>query len=268
MIMDLHIHPISTTSRPVMLFIAENDMSVASRTVDLMAGEDLPAPFLAINPNGLVPVLVDGTFLAESSAPCERRANVTDPEPRTRARLVLTAILLAAFTASTVHAEGAKFPPELDAVRSALAKYADPVVAVRDGYFSTLGCVYYRDGGMGIHFINPALLGSKPDPMKPQLLLYEPEGGKLRLVGAEWLIPLATGVKERPTLFGHAFDGPMEGHEPLMPKDLHRYDLHVWLFKENPAGTFAVVNPTVRCDGYDYAFPEEPPVQVAQLGAY
>jgi len=131
-----------------------------------------------------------------------------------------------------------------------------------------LCCVYYRDGGMGIHFINPALLGPQPDPMKPQFLLYEPEGGKLRLVGAEWFIPLATGVKERPTLFGHAFDGPMEGHEPLMPKDLQHYDLHIWLFKENPAGMFAVVNPTVRYDGYDYAFREEPPMQVAHPGAH
>ena len=185
-----------------------------------------------------------------------------------RARLMLAANLLAAFTASAVHAESAKPPPELDAVRGALAKYADPVVAVRDGYFSTLGCVYYREGGMGIHFINPALIGPQLDPMKPQLLLYEPEGGKLRLVGAEWFIPLATGVKERPALFGHPFDGPMEGHEPLMPKDLQHYDLHVWLFKDNPAGTFAVVNPTVRCDGYDYAFPEEPPMQVAHPGAH
>ena len=49
-------------------------------------------------------------------------------------------------------------------------------------------------------------------------------------------MPLATGVKERPQLFGRPFDGPMEGHHPLMPRDLHHYDLHVWLWKDNPAG--------------------------------
>ena len=42
-------------------------------------------------------------------------------------------------------------PPELKKVRSALEKYQDPVVAIHDGYHSTLGCVEYAEGGMGIH---------------------------------------------------------------------------------------------------------------------
>ena len=32
----------------------------------------------------------------------------------------------------------------------------------------------------------------------------------------------------------------MEGHEPLMPHGMHHYDLHVWLWKENPAGLFQI----------------------------
>ena len=148
-------------------------------------------------------------------------------------------------------------PPEWEKVRAALEKYRDPYVAVRDGYLSTIGCVHYPKpggagqiafptGGMGIHFLNPELIGPVPDPMRPTILLYEPSGDKLRLVGAEWFIPLSTGVKERPTLFGQPFDGPMEGHEPLMPH-VHRYDLHVWLWKENPAGLFKPTNPTLTC---------------------
>jgi hypothetical protein len=156
-----------------------------------------------------------------------------------------------------------KLSPELEGVRDQLAKYQDPVAAVHDGYFSTLGCVYYKDGAMGVHFLNPALISPKPDPSKPQILVYEPVGDKLRLVAAEWLIPLATGIKERPTLFGQPFNGPMEGHEPLMTHKLHHYDLHVWLFKDNPTGVFAVTNPTVSCDNYGYAFLEEPPAIVA-----
>ncbi|MBW8268079.1 hypothetical protein [Caldovatus aquaticus] len=156
-----------------------------------------------------------------------------------------------------------ELPPELAAVRDALRKYEDPVVAVRDGYFSTLGCVEYAEGGMGVHFLNAALLGPTPDPMRPQILVYEPAGnGHLRLVAAEWFVPLATGVAERPSLFGRPFDGPMEGHEPLMPRALHHYDLHVWLFKENPAGLFHAVNPTVGCAGHAYAQMEEPPPAV------
>lgn len=156
-----------------------------------------------------------------------------------------------------------ELPPELAEVREALRKYEDPVVAVRDGYFSTLGCVEYPEGGMGVHFLNPALIGPTPDPFRPQILVYEPAGeGRLRLVAAEWFVPLATGVSGRPSVFGRPFDGPMEGHEPLMPRGLHHYDLHVWLFKDNPAGLFHWTNPTVGCAGHPYALMEHPTATV------
>ncbi|MBI2461386.1 MAG: hypothetical protein HYV61_07870 [Candidatus Rokubacteria bacterium] len=173
--------------------------------------------------------------------------------------VLLTGLVLAVFAVPTARAEGPVLPPELEKVRAALEKYKDPVVAVRDGYFSTLGCVEYPAGGMGIHFLNLKLMGPVPDPMKPSVLLYEPVGDKLVLVGAEWFIPLATGIKERPTIFGQPFDGPMEGHEPLLPAELHHYDLHVWLFKKNPAGLFKSTNPDVKCPKGPYTFMEHPP---------
>lgn len=160
--------------------------------------------------------------------------------------------------------------PELEAVRAALAKYQDPVVAVHDGYFSTVGCIAVVEGGgegrfpvapggMGVHFLNPANIGPTVDPSKPQVLIYEPDGDTLHLVAAEWFVPLATGVKERPVIFGRSFDGPMEGHHPIMPEDLHHYDLHVWLFKPNPAGIFNATNPDVDCSGAPYYMPEPAP---------
>jgi hypothetical protein len=111
----------------------------------------------------------------------------------------------------------------------------------------------------------PARRSAHPNAIwpKPQILVYEPVGDKLELLAAEWLVPLATGIKQRPTLFGQPFNGAMEGHEPLMPQALHHYDLHVWLFKENPKGVFAVTNPDVSCDNYGYAFLEEPTAIVA-----
>ncbi len=158
-------------------------------------------------------------------------------------------------------------PPQLAEVREALRKYQDPVVAVRDGYLSTVGCVAYPGGAMGVHFLNAAAIGPVPDPLRPPLLVYEPaEDGRLRLVAAEWFVPLATGIKERPRLFGQPFDGPMEGHEPLMPRELHHYDLHVWLFKENPAGLFAATNPNVGCAGHGYALMEQPTAIVPHAG--
>ena len=67
--MKLYHHPASTTSRPVMLFAAEQRVPLELQVVDLFTGEHLQPPFEAINPNHLVPVLEDGDFrLTESSA--------------------------------------------------------------------------------------------------------------------------------------------------------------------------------------------------------
>ena len=46
------------------------------------------------------------------------------------------------------------------------------------------------------------------------------------------------------TVAGIPFDGPMAGHAPGMP--MH-YDLHVWAWRANPAGTFEEWNPHVHC---------------------
>lgn len=67
--MKLYMHPVSMTSRPVRLFIAENAIQVEEQVVDLMTGEHHKEPFISINPNRLVPVLEDGDLrLTESSA--------------------------------------------------------------------------------------------------------------------------------------------------------------------------------------------------------
>lgn len=67
--MKLYMHPVSMTSRPIRLFIADNNIDVEEVVVDLMTGEHLKEPFCTINPNRLVPVLEDGDFrLTESSA--------------------------------------------------------------------------------------------------------------------------------------------------------------------------------------------------------
>ena len=67
----------------------------------------------------------------------------------------------------------------LNAVKAALDKYKDPIVAIREGYLSTVGCVdfptggaehgsmEYKPGAMGVHFINMGLVGPKLDSTKP-----------------------------------------------------------------------------------------------------
>jgi glutathione S-transferase len=67
--MKLYYHPASTTSRPVVLFAAEEGIALDLQLVDLMKGEHVQQPYLDLNPNGLVPMLDDDGFrLTESSA--------------------------------------------------------------------------------------------------------------------------------------------------------------------------------------------------------
>ena len=60
--MRLHYHPVSTTSRPVVLLVQENNLPVELKLVDLMKGEHVQPPFSELNPNQQVPVLEDGDF--------------------------------------------------------------------------------------------------------------------------------------------------------------------------------------------------------------
>ena len=67
--MKLYMHPVSMTSRPIRLFIADNKIDCEEEVVDLMKGAHHQEPYASLNPNRLVPMLVDGDLkLTESSA--------------------------------------------------------------------------------------------------------------------------------------------------------------------------------------------------------
>jgi len=67
--MKLYMHPVSTASRPVRLFIAEKNIPVTEQVVDLMTGEHYKDEYTALNPSRMVPMLEDGDLkLTESSA--------------------------------------------------------------------------------------------------------------------------------------------------------------------------------------------------------
>lgn len=178
----------------------------------------------------------------------------------------------AATETSVVAAALPDLPAELAAVRTALDRFQDPYAALREGYFSTVGCLEFPGGGaegqmeympgaMGVHFLNPAYIGPTLDPLKPQVLLYEWSEGVLRLTGAEWFAPVAV-APEPPTIFDRTLDGPMEGHEPILPAELHHWDLHVWLWKDNPNGLFHPTNASVTCPPGPYTIQDHPPSMV------
>jgi hypothetical protein len=173
------------------------------------------------------------------------------------ALLLITNSAAAQFTSTPTAASRPTLSPALDSVRTALNKYQDPILAARDGYLSTIACFEFPEAGkagetpypagaMGVHLINMSAIGMPLDPAKPQVLIYEQRGDTLKLAAAEWFVPVQISP-ERPQIFGRPLDGPMDGHQPLMPAELKHWDLHVWLWKANPAGVFTPTNPAVRC---------------------
>lgn len=66
--MKLYYFPVSNTARPVRLFCYENNFPVEDVVLDFFKGEHQTPEYLKLNPNGLVPTLVDDDFvLTESS---------------------------------------------------------------------------------------------------------------------------------------------------------------------------------------------------------
>jgi hypothetical protein len=145
----------------------------------------------------------------------------------------------------------AQMTDELKDVRRATRAYKDVKAAEAAGYVPAGPCTDDpKYGGMGFHYENLALVeDDELDPLRPEVLVYQADKhGKLRLGAVEYLRvdddqDLATD-DDRPWLFDVPFDGPMLGHNPTMP--IH-YDLHVWLYRHNPAGIFAMWNPNVTC---------------------
>jgi glutathione S-transferase len=67
--MKVHVDPVTTTSLPVLLFLAEHDLPVDVTPVLLSKGEQTKAEYAALNPGKVVPTLEDGDFiLTESSS--------------------------------------------------------------------------------------------------------------------------------------------------------------------------------------------------------
>jgi len=156
---------------------------------------------------------------------------------------------------------------QLAEVRAATAEYQQEERAVSDGFAPTRHCRETPGvGGMGYHYLNLARASNLAvEHLRPELLLYEPlKGGRVRLAGVEYFVPLLVRgprgpqlyfgsepppppdmiVNPAPELFGRKFDGPMAGHGPGEP---WHYDLHVWLWRHNPAGMFAPDNPRITC---------------------
>ena len=140
----------------------------------------------------------------------------------------------------------------LAAVRHATARFHDVDRAVAAGYAPMLPCFDKPGvGGMGQHYIMGSLIDGTVTATKPQALVYEVDGDELNLVAVEYLIPYSPqhpAAGEAPRLFGQLFHHA--GFDPT-GAPLPLWELHAWIWRHNPLGTFADYNPNVNlCPGH------------------
>ena len=142
----------------------------------------------------------------------------------------------------------------VEAVRTATGSFPTPSTLPRD-FQLLFGCVSGGDfGAMGLHYVNLAAVGDGMiDPMKPEIVLYEPTAdGQQKITGADFIVYAVDWDAKHPDgppqlggqLF-HFFDSPNRFGLPAF------YTLHVWAWKDNPNGMFTNWNPTVSCEGFN-----------------
>jgi hypothetical protein len=169
-------------------------------------------------------------------------------------RLALVGVFLAPpprMTAQQIHDEHAAAPARLvQLVRDATRPFVDVNAATAAGYGPFLGCVSGPDhGAMGVHYVNGALVQDGTlDAARPEALIYEPDGDRLRLVGVEFIVDAATWLAHHtapPVLEGQTFQFVSSPNRYALPAF---FELHVWAWRNNPNGAFVDWNTRVSCE--------------------
>jgi hypothetical protein len=132
-------------------------------------------------------------------------------------------------------------------VRAATAAYASLDAAVAAGYAGEVPRCYVdaHHGAMGYHHLNRGYVDAKAEVARPEILLYERRAdGGYGLNGVEYIIPYRLWPRDSvpPAIMG----------ETMKQEDeLQLWYLHMWIWKQNPAGLFADWNPEVKCPAAD-----------------
>jgi hypothetical protein len=166
--------------------------------------------------------------------------------------------------------------PSLEDLRKATERFRDVEVALAEGYIAdpTNMCVTAameglprQLGAMGIHYFRPDLLGITAveprvngvgihtDFLTPSVLVYEPQAdGSLELVAIENLVFqkawYEAGNTAPPEFLGNQYysvvNNPVTDVDEAHGFEPH-YELHIWLYRDNPNGMFAPFNPAATC---------------------
>ena len=158
----------------------------------------------------------------------------------------------------------------INQIRSLSDPYHDLAAATNAGYTvwspdptaSGATCPSSTDGNMGYHRVNVALRGGAADPAagdaevdltKPEMLMYEKTStGAMSLAGVEYIVFKAAWERVHgasaapPEILGHPLLASSHVF-PGNPNPIDHYELHVWVWKDNPNGMFAPYNPMVTC---------------------
>jgi hypothetical protein len=199
--------------------------------------------------------------------------------------LIASAALLLGHTATVAQAPGgsagqsaasADLAQDLARIRQATQRYRDINVAFAEGYIIPPPgeCVTAEAegqprqlGAMGVHVIRPDRLGItavsprvngvgiNTDFTQPSVLVYEPQAnGGYELVAVENLVFAqawhAAGNTAPPSFHGNQYyamtDNPLTAADEAHGFEPH-YELHIWLYRHNPAGMFMQFNTASKC---------------------
>ena len=166
------------------------------------------------------------------------------------------ALLVAGLVALTLTGPRATAASWVDDVRDATRDFRSVAKAEAAGYgefadAAGITCIEHQhDGGMGVHYVNGKRVGDdKVRSRKPEALVYEPtSSGRLKLVAVEYIVFKSAWRESHPTgkprLHGQRFALVPAGNRYGIPAF---YELHLWAWKDNPAGLYADYNPEVTC---------------------
>ena len=142
---------------------------------------------------------------------------------------------------------------DLATVRASTARFHDINVALAEGYGPLHVCTDENSGlgAMGQHYVKGSVVGDTEfDLTQPEVLVYEPmPNGRQRLVAVEFVVFKDLWDAENaaaPQLFGRELQPVLEPNRYGVPSF---YQIHVWLWKSNPAGIFSDWNERVSCLG-------------------
>lgn len=162
---------------------------------------------------------------------------------------VATTLLLGGTAAIAAAGDGS----DLAQIRAATARYHDLDDALAAGYGPLHTCTDHEGGlgAMGQHYVyGPAVMDTTFDLSQPEVLVYEPmPNGRSRLVAVEFVVfaePWDAISDSPPQLFGRDLALVPAPNRYGVPSF---YQIHVWLWRNNPSGTFSDWNPKVSCHG-------------------